>query len=100
MTIPTVGAGLWAGAGHEGHHGNELSDHRLLGIATMTVALLASFIHLLRSRYPAALLARHLLFIGAAILAVATGYVGGEMAHPDPPTAMLQPHAAEHDHGH
>jgi len=81
MTIPAVGAGLWAAAEHESHHGGTLASHRLLGLATMAVALLGLGSHFLRKRIANADIIRDLCLVGAAVLAVSAAALGGEMSH-------------------
>lgn len=81
FSMPTVIAGLWIAGEHQAHHADELSTHRLLGIATMVVAIVGTLSHVLRHRIANADLVRNLLFFTAAALSVGTGFVGAEMAH-------------------
>lgn len=94
VSIPTVGAGLWIAAEHETHHLGALETHRLVGIATMVVAVLGLCSHWLRMRIPNADVARNLFFLTSAVLAGVAGMLGGEIAHGGHPAAT-----AEHAHG-
>ena len=93
MSIPTVAAGLFLAADHEGHHTDTLSNHRLLGIATAITAAFGVTMHWLRRKVRNADLMRDVMLLAATALAAGTGYLGGEMGHGGG-------HAERGGHGH
>lgn len=83
LSVPTVAAGLLIAAAHQSHHAQSLEIHRVVGIATMVVALLGLGSHWLRRKIANADVVRNVFFLAAALLAGITGTLGAEMAHGD-----------------
>lgn len=93
-SVATVASGLWLASQHADPGESLLSAHRLLGLGTAASGLMALGSHLLRYRISNVDVIRNLLFVTFAVLAGATGVVGGEMAHGDP----QEPARSEHLH--
>ncbi len=100
LVIGTTGAALAAGTGLwlatypiYGSHADLLPIHRLLGLATLGAGITAVALTVVARRLPALLHVRLAALLLAAVLAAATGWYGGEMAHP-----VLQVSGGGHQH--